>query len=133
MFLFSINSNATTVLASSFGYNTTNATNALQNAIDSNNDTIIVDLQSSDWNVGPLNFFSLNNKTIILEKGVKIRAIFGLYSASTSLNTCLFRFVNCSNIIFIGYEAEFIMNKPEYIALNNSEDRHCMSFLIVAL
>jgi Secretion system C-terminal sorting domain/Right handed beta helix region len=118
---------ASSINASTFGYNPTNATTALQNAMQSSNDTIVVDLQVSDWNIGPINLFTIQNKVFIFQKNVKIRAIAGLFPATTGLNTCLFRMVNCSNIQFIGYQAEFIMNKPEYVALNNSEFRHCLN------
>lgn len=63
----SINSYATSVNASTFGWNATNATAAFVNAIKSANDTIIIDLQASDWMIGPTNFDTLKNKTIILK------------------------------------------------------------------
>ena len=114
---------ATSINASSFGYNPTNATTALQNAIQSQNDTIIVDLQIADWNIGPILFSDLQNKVIIFEKNVKLKAISGVFGIYDSL----LEFTNCNNIQLIGYQAEFVMNKPEYVALNNSEFRHCLS------
>ena len=124
---FYFNANATRVLASSFGYNSTNATIALQNAMQSSNDTIVVDLQASDWNIGPINLFTIQNKVFIFEKNVKLKAISGLFPATNGTNSCLMRMVNCSNITFLGYQAEFAMNKPEYVALNDSEFRHCLN------
>ena len=128
LFLFillflSFSSFATSIIASTFGYNATNATIALQNAIESQNDTIVVDLQTSDWNIGPISFSNLQNKVIIFEKNVKLKAISGVFGIYDSL----LEFTNCNNIQLIGYQAEFTMNKSEYITLNNSEFRHCLS------
>ncbi len=116
--------NASSVLASTFGYNATNATTAFQTAINSSNDTIIIDLQTSDWNINSSSFFSLQNKTIIFQPGVKLKAIAGAFNNTSA---CLFRMVLCTNVTFIGYQAEFVMNKQEYITLNNSEFRHCLN------
>ena len=114
---------ASSTLASTFGYNTTNATSAFQAAVGSANDTIIIDLQSADWNVGPSSFFDLTNKTLIFQPGVVLRALPGVFNSS---GACLLRFRRCSNITVIGYGAEFIMNKPEYALLNDSEWRHTL-------
>jgi hypothetical protein len=118
------NIKASSVLASTFGYNATNATTAFQTAINSANDTIIIDLQTSDWNINSSSFFSLQNKTIIFQPGVKLKAIAGAFNNTSA---CLFRMVLCTNVTFIGYQAEFVMNKQEYVTLNNSEFRHCLS------
>ncbi|MGL5892834.1 MAG: right-handed parallel beta-helix repeat-containing protein, partial [Bacteroidia bacterium] len=114
---------ATIVNASTFGYTTTNATAAFQNAIQSSFDTIVFDLQSADWNVNPNLFFDLSNKTLIFEKGVVLRAIPGAFNGT---GDCLLKLVRASNITIIGYGAEFAMNKPEYVILNDSEYRHCL-------
>jgi Secretion system C-terminal sorting domain len=125
LFIFLLShAKASSVLASTFGYTATDATIAFQTAINSSNDTIIVDLQTSDWHINSSNFFSLQNKTIIFQSGVKLKAIAGAFNNTSA---CLFRMVLCTNVTFIGYQAEFIMNKAEYIALNNSEFRHCLS------
>jgi Secretion system C-terminal sorting domain/Right handed beta helix region len=124
--LFSMQNYASSINASSFGYNPTNATAAIIAAIESQNDTIVVDLQSGDWNVGPLFFYEIQNKTIIFEAGVKLKAIIGTFN---NPNSCLLEFANCQNITVIGYSAEFRMNKSEYVALNDaSEFRHCLSY-----
>jgi hypothetical protein len=118
------NIKASSVFASTFGYNATNATTAFQTAINSTNDTIIIDLHASDWNINSSSFFSLQNKTIIFQPGVKLKAIAGAFNNTSA---CLFRMVLCTNVTFIGYQAEFVMNKQEYVVLNNSEFRHCLS------
>lgn len=115
---------ATTVLASSYGYNSTNATTALQAAILSANDTIIVDLQASHWKITPLTFFNVSNKTIIFEDNVVLEAIAGAFNAT---GACLLRFNFSQNITIIGYGATFKMNKAEYALLNDSEYRHSLN------
>ncbi len=119
----SINSYATSVNASTFGWNATNATAAFVNAIKSANDTIIIDLQASDWMIGPTNFDTLKNKTIIFENGVNLVARPGAFSY---IYATLMTFYEANNIKIIGYGATFKMQKSEYIALNNSEHRHCI-------
>ena len=124
--LLSIGANlkATNVKASTFGWTATDATTAFQNAVKSNYDTIIVDLQNSDWIVGPSIFFDLNNKTIIFENKVVLRAKADVYSKYASL----LEFVRGKNIVITGYGAIFKMNKAEYAALSEpSEFRHCLS------
>jgi hypothetical protein len=116
--------NASAVLASSFGYNALDATSAFQSAIQSNNDTIIIDLQSANWFVGPSAFFNIMNKVIIFEPKVKLQAIAGAFNAT---DACLMRWVNCEQITLIGYQAEFKMNKAEYALLNDSEYRMSIS------
>ncbi len=115
---------AATVLASSFGFNAVESTTALMNAINSPNDTIIVDLQDGPWNIGPLSFFDLNNKVIIFESGVVIQALPGAFDDAFA---CLFRFVNADHLQLIGYGAVFRMHRDEYAALNDSEYRHSIS------
>ncbi|MBX2934523.1 MAG: T9SS type A sorting domain-containing protein [Ferruginibacter sp.] len=117
---------ATSVLASTFGFNELNATTALSNAILSANDTIIVDKQNANWKTGPLIFLGLNNKTIIFQKDVVVEAIAGAFNAT---NACLFKFQNSNNIILLGYGASFKMNKAEFILLNNSEHRMNISLI----
>lgn len=114
---------ASTILASTFGYNTTNATAAFQAAVQSPNDTIIIDLQADDWNVGPSLFFDLTDKTLIFQPGVVLRALPGAFPGT---GDCLMKLVRCHNINIIGYGVEFIMNKPEYVLLNDSEYRHTL-------
>lgn len=70
---------AATVYASAYGYNTTNATAALQAAINSGNTTIIVDVQAADWNVGPILIDTKNPLTIIFNPGVVVRALRGSF------------------------------------------------------
>ncbi len=128
LFLFGLvmvsSSVASSILASSFGYEADDATLAFQTAINSDNDTIIIDLQSSDWKVAPNAFFNLNNKTIIFEPGVVLRALPNNFNP---IYSSLFRIVNANNVQIIGYGAEWIMNKVEYAELDDSEYRHALN------
>ena len=116
---------ATSVVASSFGYDPADATTALRNAILSEADTVIVDRQATDWIVGSLHLFGVNDKTIVFEDGVVVRAKSGAFADP---NACLFRFFDSENLSLIGYGAELTMNQAEYVALNDeSEYRHALS------
>ncbi|MEO0775201.1 MAG: right-handed parallel beta-helix repeat-containing protein [Bacteroidota bacterium] len=116
---------ASSALASSFGYDPSDATPALRAALSSSFDTIIVDQQSNDWNVGPSRLFDITDKVVIFEPGVVLRAIPGAYSDP---NDCLLQFWRAQRLSLIGYGASFVMNQSEYAALNDSEWRHCLSF-----
>ena len=117
---------ATSVNASAFGWNATNATTAFVNAINSTNDTIVIDKQVSDWMINSTNFSSLNNKTIIFENGVNLVAIPGAFSY---IYATLMTLYECDSISIIGYGATFKMQKSEYIIYNNSEYRHCIALI----
>jgi len=76
------------VKASDFGWSEADATEAFQNAVLSSADTVIVDLQSSDWLVAPNDFYDLRDKTIIFQPGVQLVAKPGAF---THNNDCLIR------------------------------------------
>ncbi len=118
---------ASTILASSFGWNGIDDTQALYDAFTANADTLIIDLQVGDWISGPLIFDNtVNNKVIIFERNVKIAALAGGFDAY--LYNGLLTFINCSDVSLIGYGAVLQMNKEEYIALNDSSEwRHVIS------
>lgn len=119
-------SHASTINASTFGYNATNATTAFQAAINSAYDTVVVDLQAADWNVGPSIFTNLANKTIIFQSGVVLRARPGAFN---NIYATLFQLRASTNITIIGYGATFQMNRAEYALLNDSEFRHSLMIL----
>ncbi|MBP6414405.1 MAG: T9SS type A sorting domain-containing protein [Bacteroidia bacterium] len=121
-----INSFASSVNASTFGWNATDATTAFVNAINSVNDTIFIDRQVSDWMINATNFYTLNNKTIIFENEVNLVAIPGAFS---NIYASLMTLYECNNVKIIGYGATLKMQKSEYIALNNSEYRHCIQLI----
>jgi hypothetical protein len=66
---------ASVIKASGFGYDPVDATNAFQQALNSSYDTIVFDLQSKSWNVAPNSFSDLNNKVLIFEKDVVLKAL----------------------------------------------------------
>lgn len=125
--ILSIPAQATSILASSFGWNGIDDTQALYDAFTANVDTLYVDKQVGDWVSGPLIFdSSVNNKIVIFKRDVKIKALAGAWNSY--LYNGLFSFINCSNISLQGYGATLQMNKQEYIDLNDgSEWRHIIS------
>ncbi|MFM2394363.1 MAG: hypothetical protein RLZZ546_2345, partial [Bacteroidota bacterium] len=117
-------SQASTVKISSFGFDKTDCTPFVIEAFNSNFDTLIFDHKVDPWNVKPLKFFDLKNKSIIIEDGVVVSAIKGAFADEGAV---LLKFIRCQNISILGYGAQFVMNKEEYIAYNNSEYRHGIS------
>ncbi|MEX0288344.1 MAG: right-handed parallel beta-helix repeat-containing protein, partial [Flavobacteriaceae bacterium] len=112
---------ASQVKASSFGYNSSDATDALKAAFRSNYDTVIVDYKAAGWNVGPITLFDIKNKVIIFEPGVVLRAITGRFNAR---NAKLLKLARPLNLTILGYGAKFKMNKAEYTNLDpNTEYR----------
>lgn len=109
------------VRASSFGYNSQDATDAFIAALKSDSDTIIIDKQASDWIVKPISISSLSNKVLYFEEGVVFRAKSGAFR---NTNDKLFQLSNANNVDIIGYGATFKMEKDEY---TNGEWRHAIS------
>jgi len=113
--------NAQSVKVSTFGYQSANATSALQKAMESNYDTLVIDRQSADWLIGPLRFYNIKNKVVIFEKGVRLQAKQGYFPQKKD---GLLSFWYSSNIQFIGNGATLQMNKEEYV---DGEWRHGIS------
>jgi len=109
---------AKTVYADSYGYNTIDATNALQAALDDKTaDTVIVANMGAPWIVRPI-FIRRNNINIVFRDGVILQSQVG-YRTTDCLVSC-----NCySNITITGYGATFKMNKSEY---TYGQWRHCL-------
>ncbi|HQU99619.1 MAG: T9SS type A sorting domain-containing protein [Bacteroidia bacterium] len=116
-----LKTHAATVYASTYGYTTTDATAALQAAINSGNTPIIVDVQAADWNIGPIKIDGKNPITIIFKPGVVVRALPGMFPNNTD---CLFEIKNSQNVVITAYGASFIMNKSEY---TSGEKRHAFA------
>lgn len=114
---------SSTIAASSFGFDSTDATSSLQSAILSGADTIIIDKQNTAWIIRPCTFTNLNNVFIRIEPGVVIEAKSGAYPNS---GDCLFKFRACSGIKISGYRATLQMQKDEY---STGEWRHTISLL----
>lgn len=80
-------SNMRTVMASSFGWNAKDATAALQSAIDSGADRVIVDWRDEgDWIVSPV-VLRISNQEIAVADGVTIRERAGVNSNAAGLLT----------------------------------------------
>jgi PKD repeat protein len=109
------------VMASSFGFQTGDATEAFQKALTSGKSYVVIDKQPSDWIIQPTKLFDLANITVVFEPGVVLKAKAGAFQAS---NARLFELVRPQNVIIEGYEAEFKMNKSEY---TTGEARHALS------
>jgi hypothetical protein len=115
-------SSATKVIASSFGYNATNATTAFQNAINNPADTTIVDfVGNGEWKIDATTFFNLAGKTILFEANVKVIARSGFTE-----NDNLFRIRYCNGVKIIGNNTLFKMQKAEY---TTGEFRHCIAIV----
>jgi hypothetical protein len=110
---------ASLVTASTFGYNSTDATTALTNAFQANADTLVIDFQVTPWITGPIQVFNKNNYTIIIQPNVIIRARTGYGEFDQVLR---FGFNN-TNIKIIGYGATIQMLKNEY---TSGDFRHCL-------
>ena len=95
------------------------ATRAIRLAMDSVNDTLIIDNTGKPWILEPLRFAGIQNKVIILEEGVELRAKKGAYGHRLA---CLVKFIDCKNIHIIGKGNNILsMNKSEY---TDGEFRH---------
>lgn len=101
---------ANRVLASSFGFDPMDSTAALQAALDSSADVVIVDNVGQDWITRPL-FVRRDNVTVIFESGVTLRAKIGGFPAKRD---SLLLVDGRNNVRIYGYGATFKMNKPEY-------------------
>lgn len=100
----------TTATASGFGFDPVDSTEALQAALDSTADLVIIDNVGADWITRPL-FVRRSDVTILIEEGVTLRAkVGGFPLEGDSLLT-----INAqSGVTVFGYGAEFVMNKAEY-------------------
>lgn len=109
------------VFASDYGYNSKDATDALEKALRSGKSYVVVDKQSSDWIIRPLSLFDLRDMTIVFEPGVTLRAKSGAFGRT---NDQLFKLSRARNVTIEGYGATFKMNKSEY---SNGEHRHALA------
>jgi effector-binding domain-containing protein len=136
LFLLFLNVNASSIKISSYGFDSKDCTTFVWEAFNSSFDTVIFDKKSSYWYIKSSKYFDLKDKTIIFEDGVVVAAIKDSFA---DVYATLFSFIRCQNVSLIGYGAELIMNKAEYIALNDSEYRHgiaienCLNFTIKGL
>ena len=100
------------VRASEFGWSVEDATDALQAAIDSGAERVVVDRQEGDWLVRPV-FLRRSNQEVVVADGVTVRAKKGEFRA---LNDCLVSILRgVSNVTLRGEgRAALAMEKADY-------------------
>jgi hypothetical protein len=96
--------------ASTFGFNSTDATAALQAAIETGQD-VWVPKESAPWYVTGINL-DKSNQTILFESGAQVKAKKGAF---LDANDRLFTAKNVSNVTLDGYGATFLMNRTDYV------------------
>jgi hypothetical protein len=95
--------------ASTFGYNATDATAALQKAIDTGKN-VWVPRESRPWIVDKINL-TQSNQTIQFEKGTEVLAKKGAFVGT---NDHLFTAKRVTHVKLIGYGATLAMNRMDY-------------------
>ncbi len=115
-----------TVYAHDYGFNPEDATLALQAAVNSGADCVIVENLGTDWIIQPIHLTS--DQELIFRSGVVVTAKPGAFHGN---NDCLFKAYYKNNILLTGYGAVLRMQKEDYIsfAYQGSQWRHVLSFL----
>lgn len=111
--------------ASWWGFDETDATEALQAAINSRVPRLVVDNVGKPWIVRPITLVS--NQEIVFEKGVEVVAKKGEFHG---LGDCLFTAANVHDVALIGYGATLRMQRADYDnrqLYKKSEWRHALS------
>ena len=111
------------VLASSYGFDANNATEAFRQALLSADPVVIIDDQGSDWMIDPIKVFDVTDKIIVFEPGVTVRARPGAFSAS---NAIMLNLVRPVGLEMYGNGATLDMNKSEY---TTGEGRHAVALV----
>ena len=111
-------------VASWWGFDSEDSTEALQTAIDSGARKVIVDDVRKPWIVRPITLRS--DQEIIFRRGVEVVAKRGEFKGATD---ALFRADNESNITLNGYGAVLRMHRADYAAppYEDAEWRHVLS------
>ena len=112
-FVSEVNASDQEVLASSFGWNVEDSTEALQKAIDSGAKRVVVDKQSGPWIVRPI--VLRGDLELVLQEGVEILAKKGEYK---KLGDVMFRASCVSNLTIRGEGngASLRMRKKDFTA-----------------
>lgn len=95
---------------STLGHDPADSTRFLQEALDSDFGTVIVDRVPGGWTTDAL-FLERSNVTLIFEPGVTVQAKPGGFVDEQSR---LLQIQDCSNVLVSGYGATIRMNKSEY-------------------
>lgn len=111
------------VKAAAFGFDPDDATKALQAAIDSGADRVLVENLGRPWIVEPI--VLTNNQEIVFEKGVEVLAKKGAFHGPTD---SLFRAHLKQNITLTGYGAVLRMRRDDYAGpdYKKAEWRHVL-------
>jgi hypothetical protein len=111
-------------ISAASGFHERNATEAIQRAIDSGAENVVIPNMGKPWYVDPI--VLKGDQTVILEEGVVVAARKGSFREKHSY---LFSAVNQSNISIFGYGAVLQMRKDEYRSkpYAKSEWRHAIS------
>jgi hypothetical protein len=96
--------------ASTYGYNATDATAALQAAINTGQNVYVPNM-GSDWNITPI-MLTHSNQTIQFENGTVVAA---KADAFTAVDAALFSAGDVSNVTLSGYGATLRMRKSDYL------------------
>lgn len=120
-------SSLTTVNAADFGFNALDATDALQKAIDSGADRVIVPKMDSDWTIRPI-VLTQDNQEILFESGVTLYAKKGEFKGE---HDSLLRMEMRKNITLTGYGATFKMRCEDYRQPPYISSGHRMAILIL--
>lgn len=94
------------------------ASTAFRMAMNSPEQELILDSHFPVWDLRPMRFVNVSDKTIHFEENVELRAIPGAFPKKID---ALLKFVDCRNIKLLGKGNVLAMNKEEYI---NGEWRH---------
>ena len=95
--------------ASTYGYNTTDATSALQAALDTGSNVFVPKMEA-DWIIRPITAMYSNQK-ILLESGVELAAKAGSFLGA---NDSLLTIHDCTNVSLTGYGSKLTMRKDDY-------------------
>ncbi|MCX5759392.1 MAG: right-handed parallel beta-helix repeat-containing protein, partial [Candidatus Hydrogenedentes bacterium] len=99
----------TTANAAWWGFDSSDATDALQSAVDSGAKTILVPYMGADWNVTPITL--CDDIELILEPGVVVCAKKGEFKGK---GDSLFSATNAHDVTISGYGATLRMQKDDY-------------------
>jgi hypothetical protein len=107
--------NGSVVYASDFGFNPTDSTSALQQALDSSASTVVIDNVGVEWLTRPLTL-NRDNVCVTFQPGVTVRAKPGGFP---NVGDTVLKLHGRANVTLSGYGASIAMNKQEYIDLHD--------------
>ena len=114
-----------TANAAWWGFDKDDSTSALQAAINSGAEKVVVPYMGTDWIVKPIKLAS--NQEVIFDHSVVVIAKKGEFKGERD---CLFSGINITNVTLCGYGTTFRMQKKDYMtsSYSRSEWRHILGF-----